>query len=249
MAVSTVSAIPGIKKIVVQQYPKLTSWSFSRWSTYNECPARARYQYIDKMPAPESPQMLRGTQIHKLAEDYLKGEVKKLPFELDKLESTYAELLAKKPSVEQDIAFNNRWEFVDWKDGWCRIKIDVVVAPNKRGKPPTVHIGDHKTGGVDKSGRLKKGTDEKYAPQLELYAIAGFEMHPIAEQATTALYFIDSGDVIPGKTFQRSELSKLKLNWETRVSRMLNDTIYAPRPGFYCSWCPYRKTNNGPCVY
>jgi RecB family exonuclease len=64
------------------QPKKITSWSFTRYNTYSQCPAKAKFKFIDKLKEPDSPQMQRGTDIHKLAENYVKGEIVRLPKEL-----------------------------------------------------------------------------------------------------------------------------------------------------------------------
>ena len=51
---------------------KITSWSFSRWNVYEECPAKAKYKFIDKLKEPGSAAMDRGTALHKQCEDFLK---------------------------------------------------------------------------------------------------------------------------------------------------------------------------------
>ena len=54
--------------------PRITSWSFSRWSCYSSCPYKAKLKFIDKLKEPGSPQMDRGTVIHELAEHYVKAK-------------------------------------------------------------------------------------------------------------------------------------------------------------------------------
>lgn len=48
-------------------------WSFSRYSVYKQCPAKARYKFIDKLPEPAAKPLDRGSLIHKQAENYIKG--------------------------------------------------------------------------------------------------------------------------------------------------------------------------------
>ena len=60
----------------------ITAWSFSRYSTYKQCPAKLKYSAIDKLKEPPNAAMARGAAIHTLAEDYVKGKGKALPPEL-----------------------------------------------------------------------------------------------------------------------------------------------------------------------
>jgi CRISPR/Cas system-associated exonuclease Cas4 (RecB family) len=238
--------------------PRIDAWSYSRWSTYEECPSKAYFKFVLKLKEPDGPASARGTEYHKLAEDYLSSRLSALPTELSKLKDYYTALRTAKPVCEVEFALDRAWEPTGWFEkgpaaAWCRIKIDVEVPPQfatAPGAPPTVHIGDHKTGGIDKdTGKLKDKKPEEYAPQFELYAIAGFKRHEIAEQVTTANYFIDAGEVIPGRVFKRTELRDLIELWENRTRRMLADTQYAPNPGRQCRYCHYRKGNGGPCEY
>lgn len=236
--------------------PKIDAWSYSRWSTYEECPAKAYYKFVLKLKEPDGPAAARGTRYHKMAEDYLTDRTP-MPIDLYKLADYYTALHATQPKCEVEFAVDRQWDPTGWFDkgehaAWCRIKIDVVVPPEfatAPGAPPTVHIGDHKTGGVDKDGKLKEKKAEEYEPQFSVYAIAGFKMYEVAQQVTTANYFIDAGVVVPGRLYKRAELSDLIKLWEKRTYNMLNDTLYSPNPGNQCRWCHYRKGNNGPCSY
>ena len=58
---------------------QITSWSFSRYSDYKLCPLKARLKHVDKHKEPQNDAMARGQAIHKLAEDYTKGSIARLP--------------------------------------------------------------------------------------------------------------------------------------------------------------------------
>ena len=62
--------------------PKMiTSWSFSRYSDYQQCPAKAKYKHVLRMKEPPNDAMARGTAIHTMAEDYIKGKLNPLQVE------------------------------------------------------------------------------------------------------------------------------------------------------------------------
>ena len=44
-------------------------WSYSRLTTWEQCPLKAKLKYIDGLKEPGSPAMDRGTAIHKDAEE------------------------------------------------------------------------------------------------------------------------------------------------------------------------------------
>ena len=61
---------------------RITQWSYSRLKTYEQCPSKVKFRYIDKLSEPSSPQMDRGTRIHKLAEDFVTEKIDIIPDEL-----------------------------------------------------------------------------------------------------------------------------------------------------------------------
>lgn len=252
-----------------KQVERITSWSFSRYATYEECPAKARYKFIDRRKEPGSKAMDRGGDVHLLAEHAVKGTVPALgDFKsLGEAEATEAirALKARKPpahlsnfaeefaavrktrgaAAELELAFTREWDPCDWRDwnrAWLRVKIDLLIPP--AAPDYVVRVVDHKT------GRVKSGG---YGEQLELYAIGGMLRYPQAKTADTRLWYLDAGVIVPEEdkeaTFQRRQLPKLIKVWEARVAPMLSDTVFAPRPGPYCRYCHFRKSNGGPCPY
>lgn len=215
---------------------QITSWSYSRYALYEECPAKAKYKFIDKLPEPPAPAMERGNVIHKLAEDFTTGKIKKLPPELKLFSDQFTELKKSKPQVEQTWAFTSEWKqtlWNDWKGCKVRIKTDAACVDGD-----TLYIIDHKT------GKLRDG----YDTQLSLYATGGFLVHPTVKKISTQMWFLDSGDVVE-KDYVAAEGPKLLKEWDKRVVPMLNDTRFAPKPGNACRWCPYSKSKGGPCKF
>src|SRR3990167_799864 len=119
--------------------------SHSRLVVFEQCKARAKYAFIDKIPEPERqlpPGKTehpndRGTRIHLAAEKYVKGGVELVP-ELQHFAAEFEQLKdlhAKgKVSLEGEWAFNRAWEPVAWMsyDTWMRIKCDAVVFHSKK---------------------------------------------------------------------------------------------------------------------
>src|SRR5512138_3826489 len=102
---------------------KITAWSYSRYTTYMDCPRKAFYKFVKRMPEPGSEAMERGDAIHKTIEAYLNGGKRVLPKEIHSKSKEYYKLIkGRGPKVEMEAAFNVRWERVDWFDrsAWCR---------------------------------------------------------------------------------------------------------------------------------
>jgi len=215
---------------------QITSWSYSRYSLYEECPAKAKYKFIDKLPEPGNAAMERGNTIHKLAELYTKGEIKKLPPELKLFKEEFAELKKSKPIVEETWAFTSKWQkttYNDWTGCAVRIKVDVACPDDE-----TLYVIDHKT------GKPRDG----YDAQLSLYALGGMLMFPKAKIISTQLWYLDAGETV-AKEYQADQLTSLMLDWDKRTRPMLSDTRFAPKPGNGCRWCPYSKSKGGPCKF
>lgn len=220
----------------IKTLPKITSWSYSRYACWKECPAKAKYKFIDKMKEPSAPALERGNIIHKLAEDYTLGKIKKLPPELAKFKDQFAELKKSKPQVEQTWAFKADWSQTRWDD-WngcaLRVKTDANCLDDD-----TLYVIDHKT------GKLRDGYDD----QLSLYAGTGMLVFPHVKEVNTQMWFLDSGDVVE-KTYKVTEQKVIIADWEKRTKPMLADTRFAPKPGNHCRFCHFRKSNGGPCKF
>jgi len=212
----------------------ITSWSYSRYGTYEQCAFKAKMLYIERFKEPSSPALDKGVAVHTEIERYLKLKDEPLPQCAIKLCADYEELKAKKPYVELEVCFNKDWQPVDWfaKDAWVRIKIDALVKDNDY-----CLIIDHKTGRVRDS----------YEPQLELYALTGLLMFPNVNTVDTELWFVDAGRKLEGQRYTRDDLEMLKARWTDRVTPMLTDTEFRPTPNQYCSYCHFRKSNGGLC--
>ena len=215
---------------------QITSWSYSRFSTYEKCPAKAKYKFIDKLPDPGGPAMERGNTIHKLAEGYTKGEIKKLPSELKLFAEQFTELKKSKPMVEESWAFTKHWiktVWNDWNNCALRIKVDAACVDGDE-----LHIIDHKT------GKMRDG----YKEQLSLYTAPAPILFPKIKKIFTHLWYLDSGDAIT-EEWDAKDAPKLRAEWDKKVEPMLTDTNFRPKPSHECRWCPFSSSKGGPCKF
>lgn len=218
---------------------KILAWSYSRWKTYDQCPRKARYNYIDKLPQPESEAMARGSRIHKMAEDYLNGKIAKVGADLKHFAAYLKQLKSEGAGPEHELTFTNTWSPTGWfaKDAWLRIKVDVISLPERSKE---LLIVDWKTG--------KKYDD--HIQQCGLYALGGLITPEAHDAATvrTKLCYTDTGEEVE-EVFKRSETESLRKLWLGKTRAMLNDTKFAPLPSRSCMWCPYSKSKGGPCEF
>ena len=91
------------------------AWGFSKLDTYRTCPAKFKFQFIDKLPSGSSPAMERGTKMHQNIESYLNGWVTTLIPEVISWKEAIDALKEKDFKAEQALGFDKNWNLLpDW---------------------------------------------------------------------------------------------------------------------------------------
>lgn len=225
---------------------KHTSWSPSKLQMWEECPARAKYKNIDRLPDPGGPALERGAKLHEQCELYVRGFCKDLDPELvrakallDMLRDAFKQDLAE---VEKELAFRADWTSCAWMapDVYVRFKLDAVLYEPGKKKALVV---DHKTGKLKVNG--------EYQPQIDLYCVALMSAVPELEEVNAQLFFIDSGATVDRKAgvLKRADLLAVRASWDEKAGKMLADDLHAPTPNPGCRWCPYSRAKSGPCKF
>jgi hypothetical protein len=237
-----------------KQVKRFTSWSYSRLSDYLLCPLKSRLKHLDKLQEPKNEAMARGGEIHLLAEQFIRGQLKKLPVELALFKALFTELRKRyrlQPTtivVEESWAFTKDWvrcKWDDWDICWVRIKLDCGWFEDDG---ETLIIADWKT------GKFRETEVHAYAEQLELYALAGLILYPDVLRVKPRLVYTDTSIVFTGSpelVFTQADVPALKKKWGKKVLPMFNDTTFAPRPNQLCKWCWFgqaAKVKGGPGV-
>jgi CRISPR/Cas system-associated exonuclease Cas4 (RecB family) len=231
----------------------LTSWSFSRYSDYKKCPQFFKFKHLMGMKEPGNAAMERGTKIHKLAEDYAKGKLKKLPSELSLFPEEFKHLRAQKTKVIEDSwTWTQNWQsetrWDDWKGAWLRVKLDAAYLNTQHN---ALVVIDHKT------GKLNDYRKPEYREQLELYGLAGLLKYPDVKVVSPRLWYLDAGVIYPDGEkpdepeleYNRADEPKLRKVWLQRIEPMFKDKQYRPKQSNECRGCHFRKDNGGPCQY
>lgn len=247
------------KSKTTPRVPQLTSWSYSRYSDWRQCPLKAKLKHIDRIKEPSNSAMERGNAIHKGAEAYIKSEVPAtaLMAELKLFKDEFKKLRAlyKKKAlpmvVEDNWAFTADWtetQWDDWVGCWVRIKLDAAhyVADN------VMVVTDWKSG---KPNAYKK---VEYEEQLELYALAALLLHEHLERVHVRIGWTDVGQMM-GPTdangaevvYTRAHITLLRKKWNARVKPMMADTTFVPKPNAMCRYCWFgqaKKAEGGPGI-
>lgn len=225
--------------------PPVLAWSYSRYSDYKQCPAKFMYKHLHRLPDPGSAAMQRGNDIHKLAEDFVRGKID-LPDELKHVEREANHLKDNMATVEQSWGFRKDWAWIGrpgWfgDDVWFRAKADAIVVY----EDDTALLIDWKTG-------KKYFTNEE---QIELFALAGFQRYPNLTEVDTRLWYTDipdpqqTGENEIQRIYSRKDADAIQRDWDKKVIPMFKDRRFAPTPNDKCGWCPFSRVKGGPCKF
>lgn len=222
---------------------KHKKWSYSRFSMFQKCPAQYHWHYIKKMPRLPSKALDNGLRIHKLAEDYVKGKIKRLPKELDNFEDEFKSLKKlykqEKGFTEPDISItesleSSKMEDTDWFIGFA----DFILFNDDE-----IVLIDYKTGRYYPS----------HQEQGHAYAMALMALNPDVENVYVEFWYLDNGNV-KEYSFTRSEYKAMLKVWQTRINRMYKEhhkmikTKKAEAtPNKFCKWCARHKKHGGDC--
>ena len=231
---------------------KISAWSFSRLSKFEQCPYSVYLASIAKEPGPEKDPDKesaadRGSRIHEEAENFVQGITSDLPSTLSKpkikqglemLKEMYSEGILE---IEQDWGFTIDWESCGFFDDnvWLRVKCDVVIHHDK----DTATVIDYKTG-------KSWGNEVKHMQQGQLYAIASFMKYPDLEDIDVEFWYTDE-DKITKKRYTRSKMTQKIKKFHERGLRVTTTVIFNAKPNIHnCRWCDYGPNKGtGVCAY
>lgn len=214
---------------------KIAAWSYSRWTDYEKCPLLAKFKHVDRIKEPENDAMKNGQVAHTSLAEFLGGKIE-LPEVGQKFTNLLHQLRELEPLHDEEWGFTNQWIPTGWfaRNAWFRSKLDVAVVYDDN----SADVVDFKTGKESPT----------HAQQAELYAISIFVRYAQVSHVTARFWYLDFGTESVFR-FARADVEGLIKKWEKRVQPMLNDEIFAPRPGTHCKWCFYAKSNNGNCKF
>jgi hypothetical protein len=213
--------------------PKPTRWSYSSISTYESCPAKWKYSYIDNLPYKASAAMERGSRLHSDCEKFLKTASHVLPWELSKMGPKLQDLKMKGAKSEETWCLDNKWQ-PDMDNPWIKAIVDVHWFEGEK----VLHVRDFKSG--------REYPDHR--DQLELYALIGLCYFPQVQRAEYGAIYLDTGHVSNEGAVIRGDMMEQKISvWHNKAETMMADETFTPRPGGACKWCDYGASKGGPC--
>lgn len=231
--------------------------SWSRLTTYLQCPRKFQLTYISKSFKEEekSIHLVKGEQLHKQLEDYVLAkngqavmplgfspEVKgALPY-VDKLFGAFDALYP-----EAQVAANVSWQPTEWfgADAAWRSIWDVIGL-----SPQVVYIGDYKSGKIYPYGAN--------FGQLHLSAVMALERWADVPEATAAYIYIEHQKIKPVKVTREKtdatyrdddgqdkpvpHLAEVRAYFNARFEQVQMEKEWAPVPNEFCKWCPATKS-------
>ena len=207
------------------------SWSYSKLSLYEKCPAQYNFRYVENFPTEKSTAASRGTEIHASIEDYLLGKSEKLHESVEHKRPFFDKLALKEPLIEEKLAIDNKWNPAQWETAWGRMVVDsyyttrnkVVVQEWKSGKQYDDHTEQRKLYGVTLLGKY---ADRSAAVIRTIYT----DLNKNVREVVT-----------------RDDMAPIQEDFTRRVRFMHRDDLMSPRPGWYCRFCPFSRVKDGPC--
>jgi hypothetical protein len=222
---------------------KVTAWSFTRLSDFEQCPLMFKLKHIEKIKEPTRPCFERGKTIEQAAYAYITTPKLKLPISCEAFNAEFAALKnLRKVFIQQNIAFDCKWKLTDWFDPKCWLRVQMDIFYNT---PNFAQVVDLKTGKIY----------EDKIDQLDLYNLAALhlpmtsgmvDVTPTESQAS--MWYLDQGET-RDRTLRIEGMKDLKEKWCDRVAPMFVETKYEPTPTHKCRWCPYRKGLLGKCEF
>jgi hypothetical protein len=176
--------------------------------------------------------MARGTRLHADCENFLKGTLSVLPWELNKASLRLLDLKTKGAKSEEVWCLDKDWR-PSILNMWIKAIVDVHWFEGD-----VLHVRDFK------SGREYP----EHRDQLELYALIGLAHFPEVKRAEYGAIYLDTGHVSnEGAVLRGNMMDSKVVSWHSKAERMMADETYLPKPGGACKWCDYAKSKGGPC--
>ena len=221
----------------------MTTYSFSRISTYQQCPLQYKFQYIDKLPTKPSIHLIKGSKVHSMLEKIEAFEYNPNTEYHDIIknfiESELGQEILSRPSIrEHKIKLNENLEaddsltkentrFVGFID-----RINIYTETSPEGETiRNVELIDYKTG---------KYKEPKYQDfqQLILYGLYMFNKYDIDSILLRFVYV--EHNLENTLLLDRSSYDVYKSKLQKDIETIEQDTTFAKKPSKLCPWCDFR---------
>ncbi len=221
---------------------KYGPYSYSRLATFAKCPAKFKFNYIDKVKVEfiVSEAMERGSEIHNSLEAFMNGHSEHLHPDIHEhygqfffsLRETYDCQPEYKWGIDMDMAPCG----YDHPDVMVRGFMDLRFVP----KEERVQVFEYKTGKIY----------PEHTHQQRLYGTATLIELPDQKGVDVTAVYLDQKQnkkIYYPASMLGEYTSMLKMEIETIENTPLDEFI--PKPQWACKWCQFSKQNRGPCQF
>jgi putative RecB family exonuclease len=261
--------------LLFSKVSKMVIYSHSRLSTFEQCPLKFKFKYIDKLK-PEIEQTIEGflgNKVHEVLEIIYEEIAKGRTFQLDEVIQIYLEKWNKdiSPEIkiikkENDIEYylNQGTNFLinyfvkhfPFKDNTIAIEKRIEVNLDLEGKYKLQGYIDrlvhHKETNIFeihdyKTGSFLKSQEELDKDrQLALYSIGVKEMFNQAEDVHLIWHFLAFNKKMTS-TRTQSQLEQLKQETINLIKKIESTKQFKKNKGVLCNWCEFQNHCNSHC--
>lgn len=247
---------------------KMVIYSHSKLSTFEQCPLKFKYRYIDRIP-PEIEQTIEGflgKQVHNILEWVYNEVMKGKTFELDEIVKKYAEnwnkefnnniKVVKENLIAEDY-FNKGIKFLinyylkhaPFKDNTIATEQKIMVNLDPDGNyilqgyiDRLVHNKDTNIFEIHdyKTGTLKSQEDLDKDRQLALYSIGIRNLFDNVKDVHLVWHFLDYNEQKISKRTEE-QLNELRKKIIDLIDKIESTTDFSPNPSILCEWCEFQN--------
>jgi putative RecB family exonuclease len=227
--------------------------SFTSIDTYENCPAKWRFQYVDGLGRGSSPYLSFGSSIHEALEWFHKRPVPVAP-SLDELLERFEEVWIPEGYASPDEEARWRDHGRDVLTRYHAENSDPFILPAGIEAPFTIEIeGVQVSGKIDRLDRLPGGgyevidykTNRKLPPkakvekdlQLSIYHLAARELWDIDPERLTMYYVLPGHRISTSRT--PAQLDDVRRRIAT-VAERIEAGRFDPSPNPLCGWCAFQ---------
>ena len=215
-------------------------FSYSKINTYNICPRKYEFSYIDFYPRKGSSDIvLKGTLLHKMIELYINDKDYDIPYEKEFLSLKEEDFNAFKEDFEKIKEQPLIKQLKKMKDS-CEINVEQKLTNVFEnfifsGNTDTLVKNEKKLIIIDyKTGKVNQNFE-----QLEFYALVSSYLYPEVQDFLLILSFVSHEQDLK-ITLKKEDMSKIENKLIKYISNINNSIKFDKKVGPLCNYCDYK---------
>ena len=215
-------------------------FSYSKINTYNICPRKYEFSYIDFYPRKGSSDIvLKGTLLHKMIELYINDKDYDIPYEKEFLSLKEEDFNAFKEDFEKIKEQPLIKQLKKMKDS-CEINVEQKLTNVFEnfifsGNTDTLVKNEKKLIIIDyKTGKVNQNFE-----QLEFYALVSSYLYPEVQDFLLVLSFVSHEQDLK-ITLKKEDMSKIENKLIKYISNINNSIKFDKKVGPLCNYCDYK---------